>query len=201
MSSEPYEGSDALTSFDTVIDIAIPKYEEGVARARSVTPSTMQSMAGVLIPQVFSLTFAVRALVRDGFLFSAHVLLRPLIERVCILMYLDRYPSEIEIWKRGWKHGEAPSLSRMFDKLKAPFPNLADVTGSQMTSDLNGLVHGKPEAAHWNLTGLGHSPGLIRDNPELCDIVCRQAAHYLAVTTLLIGRYFPDASPQRTDSP
>lgn len=197
MSTEPYAEHEALIAFDTVIDIAIEKYKEGMARASLEAPSDMQAMAGALIPQITSLAFAIRALVSEGYLFAASVLIRPFTERVCILMYLDKHPEDIAIWKRGWKSGDAPSLSRMFDMLKASDSSVSHVPGWQMTADLNDLVHGKPDAAFWNLTKNGHSPGLITDNPELCGIICKQAAHFLAVTALLIGRYFPERSAQR----
>lgn len=196
MPTEPYEGHDALIAFDKVIEITLERYKIGAENASIGPQSDMQAMAGRLIPQITSLAFAIRFLIRDGFLFPANVLIRPLTERVTILMYLDKYPEDIEVWKRGWKFGEAPSLSRMFDKLKEGNSSDSNFPGWKMTADLNDLVHGKPDAAFWNRTKGGYLPSTISDNPELCGLVCKQAAHFLAATALIIGKYFP-SEPSR----
>jgi len=59
-------------------------------------------LACQVIPQSLSIMLSIRELIRQGYLFGAHVLVRALVERAAILLYLHLYPEEIERWNRGW---------------------------------------------------------------------------------------------------
>ena len=72
-------------------------------------------MACLVIPQALSIALSIRELIRQGYLFGAHVFLRALVERAAILLYLHLYPDEIERWNRGWHQNDAPGLAKMFD--------------------------------------------------------------------------------------
>jgi len=69
--------------------------------------SDHQEMACQVIAQALSIALSIRELIRQGYLFGAHVLLRALVERAAILLYLHLYPNDIERWKRGWHQGDA----------------------------------------------------------------------------------------------
>lgn len=53
---------------------------------RNLTP--LQSAATELLPHGFSIPLGIRELVRQGYLISAEILLRPLIERAAVIGYL-----------------------------------------------------------------------------------------------------------------
>jgi hypothetical protein len=141
------------------------------------------------------LSLSIRELVRQGYLYGALVLRRSLAERAMILLYLHRFPEAVEIWKRGWRHRERPSLSEMFSRIGGDkFPGW----GPEVTRSLNSLTHGDPASAMWNLieTGhgeMGHAASKILDRPDLCDRVSVDAAAWMAVLLGTMHAIFPDA--------
>jgi hypothetical protein len=65
------------------------------------------------------ISLSIRELIRQGYLFGAHVLKRSLIERVIILLYLHTFPNKINLWvDGGWEYRKAPSLTKMMDEIK-----------------------------------------------------------------------------------
>src|SRR5260221_14660688 len=89
--------------------------EEPATHQIDKTP--IQWAACQLIPQSVSLALSTRELVRQAYLFGALVLIRPLIERSVILVYLLNFPDALPIWQRGWLHTEAPSLAKMLGRI------------------------------------------------------------------------------------
>jgi len=58
-------------------------------------------------------------LVRTGYLFSAEILLRPLIERVAVISYLMHIGDKaLDLWEQGWPYKTRPPLSKMLDSIK-----------------------------------------------------------------------------------
>ena len=93
-----------------------------------------------------------RRLVRQGYLFGALNLLRPLLQRIIILYYLHARPEAMDKWKRGWQHNEAPTLAKMMNDLgQKHWKNI----GPAITGPLNGVLHGKPESAIWTTAARG----------------------------------------------
>ena len=155
----------------------------------------------MVIPQAVSLALSIRELIRQGYLFGAHVLVRPLAERACILLYLHNYSADIAKWKAGWSHRDAPSLAQMFDAIQRAGSSKLNIRGVDLTASLNALVHGKPESARWNQTGAsgvraGHAASKLLQRPDICDEVSAQAMTWLAVTLAMMVTYFPDAKEQ-----
>lgn len=73
-----------------------------------------------------------------------------------------------------------------------------DLRGADLTASMNSLVHGKPDSARWNQTGLsgeqaGHAPSKLLHRPDLSDEVSSDAIAWLAVTLTMMITYFPDA--------
>ncbi len=112
------------------------------------------------------------------------VLLRALVERAAILLYLHFYPTEIERWKRGWEYNDAPSLAKMFDAIQAKQQLGPAIRGRDLTAPMNSLLHSKPDSAPWNMvplgeTGFGHAVSKILNRPDLCDDLCASAIPWL----------------------
>lgn len=154
-------------------------------------------MACLVIPQALSIALSIRELIRQGYLFGAHVLVRALVERAIILQYLHFYPEKIECWKRGWNHGDAPSLATMFDAIQAKSDRETVIRGRDFTASMNSLLHGKPDSAPWNLVplgedGLGHAVSKILNRPELCDELCANVMPWIAVVQGMMAAYFPE---------
>src|SRR5258708_5081296 len=162
--------------------------------------SDHQEMACQVIAQALSIALSMRELVRQGYLFGAHVLLRALVERAAILLYLDLYPADIEQWKRGWHQKDAPGLAKMFDKIQAKSKHHAVISGRDLTATMNSLLHSKPGSAPWNMVplgeaGFGHAVSKILNRPDLCDDLCANIIPWLAAIQGMMAAYFPAEPP------
>jgi hypothetical protein len=194
---EPYLGRNLLLHFDQLISSAMEQNAFTAPRSHGRALSAQQEMAGQVIAQALSITLSIRELIRQGYLFGAHVLLRALVERAVILLYLHLHPTEIERWKRGWNQGDAPGLAKMLDAIKAKQQLHTSVSGRDLTAAMNSLLHAKPDSAPWNMVPLGdrsagHAVSKILNRPDLCDELCANAIPWLAVVQGMMAAYFPD---------
>ena len=191
-SNEPYLGRQSLKAFDDLIIACLAANSESAPKSHQIDKSDFQDAACQLIPQSISLALSIRELVRQGYLFGALTLIRPLAERSVTLMYLRKNPEKIQIWNRGWKHNEAPNLSQMLNDLgKGQFPEI----GPEITRPFNSLIHGKPDSAKWSLISLGdgqfgHGVSKILDNPQLCDQICVDTAVWLSSVMIIMLESF-----------
>src|SRR3984885_3400583 len=117
-SSEPYRGRPVLVELDRLICSTLELSNKIAPRSHGPTLSDEQYMAGQLIAQGLSLAQSIRDLIRQGHLFGGAVLVRPLMERAVMLLYLFVFPEEIGIWNRGWNRKEAPDLARMIRRMQ-----------------------------------------------------------------------------------
>jgi hypothetical protein len=197
--NEPYLGRELLFHFDNVICSCLEQSGKVAPHTHEIAKTDLQQAACQLIPQAISIALSVRELIRQGYLFGALVLVRPLSERAAILMYLHEKPAEIAKWNRGWRHNEAPSLARMFESIATASGHPLPVKGHQLTALHNSVLHGKPDCAVWSMMPLqggrfGHMPSKILDNPALCDEICAQVVPWLVCVQGMIGAYFPELS-------
>ena len=193
-SNEPYLGRESVRAFDNMIVACLEANAVVAPRTHVVDPTALQRAANQIIPQGLSLALSIRELVRQGYLFGALVLLRPLVERAAILRYLVEQPDKLEIWERGWRHRERPSLATMLNALgKDSFPDI----GKELTRPYNSLTHGDPASSRWNLIkigeeSLGYSVSKILNNPALCDSICAEAATWLSIFMVTMLEIYPD---------
>lgn len=193
--NEPYLGRETVFAFDNSIIACMEANARIAPYTHKIEKSELQWAACQIIPQGISIALSIRELVRQGYLFGAIVLMRSLMERATIILYLHHNPEKIEIWKRGWKHKERPSLSEMLDSIgKDRFPNM----GGAITSSYNSLTHGDPESAAWNLIQskdgkIGYSVSKIIDDPSLCDKICLEGSTWILVLTSMASAIFPKA--------
>jgi hypothetical protein len=187
--NEPYLGRQSVFHFDQVILAALETNAEVAAFTHQHADglSDLQKAACQVVPQGINLALSIRELVRQGYLFAAAVLMRPLIERAAIISYLQQRPEEVRLWKDGWRHRERPSLATMLSTMQ----DEADIEEAKKICDtFNHLVHGDPIGSSFNLInlgprGLGYAVGKALSEPALCDFVCFQTYCYLIV---LMGR-------------
>ncbi len=194
--NEPYLGRESVYHFDQVIISCLERNALVAQHTHQGALSDLQKAACQIIPQGINLALAIRELVRQGYLFAALVLMRPLIERAAIISYLEAHPDETEIWQRGWQFGKRPSLSKMLDTMGGE----ADIQVARRICETFGhVVHGDPISSQWNLVelgdgGLGYSVGKVINDPELCDFICFQSYCYLIVLMGMMTACFPNAS-------
>jgi len=195
--NEPYLGRNLLFHFDQIISSAMEQNALTAPQSHGRELSDHQRMACQVIPQSLSIMLSIRELIRQGYLFGAHVLVRALVERATILLYLDLYPEKIESWKKGWHHRDAPSLAQMFDAIQKKQQRDPAIPGRDLTASMNSLLHAKPDSAPWNIVSLsdgtpGHAVSKILDHPELCDELCANVIPWVVVVQSMMAAYFPN---------
>jgi len=202
--TEPYLGRQLLFHLDQIISATLEQNAKIASTSHSQSLSDNQKMACQVIAQAISLALSIRELIRQGYLFGAHVLKRSLFERQTILLYLHLFPEDIEKWNRGWHSGDAPGLARMLDAIQNKLKRNPVVRGKDLTKGMNSLMHAKPDSAPWNLVPLGgnnvgHAVSKILNRPELCDDLCADVIPSLAIVQAMMSAYFPvETSTQQT---
>lgn len=187
--NEPYLGRKSVFHFDQVIlscletDAQISAY----THKHKNELTDLQKAACQIIPQGINIALSIRELIRQGYLFGAAVLMRPLIERAAIISYLCEKPESVDIWKNGWKYGERPSFGEMLITMNA---NSDKKQRKDICDTFNSLTHGDPMSAGFNLVnlpegGMGYSVSKTLHEPEFCDFICFQAYLFLIV---IMGR-------------
>ncbi len=204
--NEPYLGRELLFHFDQLISSAMEQNAVTAPTSHGQALNDHQRMACQVIAQALSIALSIRELIRQGYLFGAHVLLRALVERAAILLYLHLLPDEIEKWNRGWHHQNAPSLANMFEAIQKKQKRESVVRGGDLTSAMNSLMHAKPDSAPWNLISLGekevgHAVSKILNRPELCDDLCGNVIPWLVVIQAMMAAYFPNESSAQQGAP
>lgn len=195
--NEPYLGRNLLFHFDQIIRSVMDRNTATALASHGRTLSEHQVAACQLIPQAMSIMLSIRELIRQGYLFGGHVLLRAMIERSAILLYLHLYPEQIECWKRGWQQKEAPGLAKMLDDIQKSLNHNPRVAGRDLTAHMNSLLHAKPDSAPWNLVSIGdnrvgHAVSKILNRPDLCDELCVKAIPWGVVVLAMMGTYFSE---------
>jgi len=191
--NEPYLGRESLYNFDQVILSCLQANTELLSYNKKVTKNRIQKVATQIIPPGISIALSIRELVRQGYLFGAVILMRPLIERAAIISYLCDNPKEIDKWEAGWKYGKRPSLLKMLTKMGSQ----TDISGAKVVCEtFNHIVHGDPEGATFDLIKnkegeLGYSISKSLNNPDLCDFICLQSYLYLIILMARMAECFP----------
>jgi len=88
--NEPYLGRQSVFHFDQVIISCLEANAEIAAYTHKNELNDLQKAACQIIPQGINLALSIREMVRQGYLFAAAVLMRPLIERAAIISYLHK---------------------------------------------------------------------------------------------------------------
>jgi hypothetical protein len=115
--SEPYLGHPTLLEFDRAIPSAMKTHARLAQRTFHRTLSPVEQAAAQLVPQAVSIALSIRELIRQGYLFSAGLLLRPLIERVGTVEYLRVHPEAVAAWHSGWPRREQPCLQELLEAI------------------------------------------------------------------------------------
>jgi hypothetical protein len=194
---EPYLGRELLFHFDKMISCCLENNSVISKLTHKIQLTELQKMASQVIPQSINISLSIRELIRQGYLFGAHVLKRSLIERVVILLYIHIFPDKINLWAEGWEFRKAPSLAKMMDEIKQHEGWELETKGYELTASLNSLVHGKPDSAFWGMVvmedgNLGNAPSKMINSPKLCDNLCADIVPWLVVVVSMMCAYFPE---------
>jgi len=201
--NEPYLGMKSVLWFDRIICWSTEANASVAAwtqeNAGAMTP--LQRAACQVLPQGVGIALSIRELIRQAYLFSAMILVRPLVERAAVISYLDDHPSAIPLWEDGWRHGKRPSLASMLASMAGGLPvaEAQKVCGAH-----NHMVHGDPTSSYENLVNLGggrigYASGKMLDSPRLCDGIAMESQCYLIVLTGRMSSVFPDVEIRDLD--
>lgn len=194
--NEPYLGLESVLWFDRIIcwaleaNTTVAKWT--IDHRSSLT--RLQLAACQVIPQGISIALSIRELIRQGYLFSAMILIRPLIERAAVISYLDLHPDTVALWENGWKYGKRPSLAVMMNEMSG---GVGEEEAQKICSEHNHIVHGDPLSCFHNIVllndgSIGYASGKILDNSELCDGIAMEAQCYLVVLAGRMSKIFPE---------
>jgi hypothetical protein len=199
--NEPYLGLPSVLWFDRIIVWALENNSRVAAHThmRLDHLSALQKAACQIIPQGINLALSIRELVRQGYLFPAMVLMRPLIERAAVLSYLALNPGAVALWESGWKHAERPPLATMLQAMGGPEVNAAEAR--KICTAHNHIVHADPVGTYYNLVHLGdgraaYASSKMLDSPDMADSICMEAQCYLIVLGARMAQVFADVEMQ-----
>ncbi len=203
--NEPYLGLESVLWFDRIICWSLESNTKVArwTRQNSGALTGFQRAGCQIIPQGVSIALSIRELIRQAYLLSALILVRPLIERAAVVSYLDSNPAAVAEWESGWRHGVRPSLANMLASMAGGVP-VAEA--QKICSAHNHMVHGDPLSCYNNLITLpdgaaGYASGKILDNPRLCDEVAMETQCYLVVLSGRMCSIFPDVELQCPPNP
>ena len=196
--NEPYLGRPALLAFDQAIPGAMQQNTAIARHTFEIAKSPAQDAVCELVPQVISIALSIRELLRQAYLFSAVVLLRPMLERLALVVYLRDTPAAVAAWHAGWDRKAQPSFDKLMDHLvSANLGSTTEEQRKQFASLLHKAVHPDPMAAIWNRTSRdgrpAHASGKLTEEPEVCDF-CAVFTHRCMVHAIRVAAsVFPDA--------
>ena len=171
--NEPYLGRAQLLAFDRAIPAAMQLNIAVAARTFEIKMSPQQAAVSEIVPQGISIALGVRELIRQGYLFSAAILLRPLLERTALVFYLLDTPAAVTAWHAGWPRSDQPSLPKLIEHLLSRAGKSGTLGVKELATMLHKVVHSDPMAAHWNTTSkhgrVAYASGKTIDAPDVAD--------------------------------
>jgi hypothetical protein len=194
--NEPYLGSKSLLAFDLAIPRAMQVHAAIGPKTFSGQLSPLQQCATEIIPQGISIALSIRELIRQAYLFSSAVLLRPLVERTGLIQYLVTYPHAVEAWHAGWPRKAQPAFDTLFALV---MPDASVDHREQITSLMHKLVHTDPKSALFNMFrlpdgSLAFASGKVLSRPDSAEVIADLAHHCLrrlTATSALVFGYEP----------
>lgn len=147
--TEPYLGRELLKLFDETIIKSMAVHRNLGARTYAIDLTPLQFAAVEIIPQGISIALSMRELVRQAYLFSAGILMRPLVERAGMICYLHKNPKAVSAWHSGWPRKSQPKFELLLDLV---MPSETDEERKSTQELLHKLVHSDPVSASLNAT-------------------------------------------------
>jgi hypothetical protein len=205
-SDEPYLGREPLFAFDNLICSCLELNSKCAPVSHGGPLSDLQHALCILVPQTITLALSIRELIRQGYLFGAKVLVRPLTERGVTILYLFKNPDALRIWDDGWKHNKRPTLQQMVEYLNQNLLNGAFPSMQGFTHDLNSTTHGDPLSAQWNVVLRDDGapvflPSKNLCSPQLADEIWAETIPWLASTMGIMSAAFgqQEGAPNKAD--
>lgn len=179
--NEPYLGRPLLTLFDQTISKSMTVHRRLASRTYATDLTPLQIAATEIVPQGVSIALSMRELIRQAYLYSAGILMRPLVERTGTICYLQANPSALLAWTCGWPRRSQPAFQDLLDLV---MPSDSEEERESTRELLHKLVHSDPKSAAFNATtrsdGLRASAaGKELAEPVKADAISAFATHCL----------------------
>lgn len=192
---EPYLGRELLFRFDNLICSCLELNSKCAPASHSGSLSKFQQALCILVPQTITLALAIRELIRQGYLFGAKVLVRPLTERAVTTLYLWKSPDALRIWDDGWEYKKRPKLQQMVDYLNKELLQGEHVSAKGFAHELNSATHGDPLSAKWNVIFREDGAPVFPvsknlSSPQLADEICAEVIPWLAAIMGIMSAAF-----------
>lgn len=179
--NEPYLGLPMVHALDLTIPRAMEIYAAIGRRTFEMNLTPLQQAVAVVIPQGISISLSIRELIRQAYLYSGAILLRPLVERTGMAQFLLQNPSAVDAWHAGWPRRSQPEF-RALVELVMPDGSARE---HKLTKEiLHKLVHVDPKGAAFNMFArsdgsLAFASGKELQQPAKADAICQLATHCL----------------------
>jgi len=192
---EPYLGRELLFQFDKLICACMELNSKCAPNSHGRSLSSFQRALCILVPQTITIALSIRELIRQGYLFGAKVLMRPLTERAVTILYLSKNSIGLRIWDDGWAYNKRPRLQEMIEYLNSQLLQGAYPSVKGFTHELNSATHGDPLSAQWNVVFREDGTPMFPvsknlSSPQLADEICAEAIAWLAATMGIMGGAF-----------
>jgi len=179
--NEPYLGRQLLVLFDRTITKSMAVHRQLGARTFATDLTAIQIAAVEIIPQGISIALSMRELIRQAYLFSAGILMRPLIERTGMIYHLHGNAAAIEAWNNGWPRKSQPTFDNLLDLVMGQG---SDEEREAAKTVLHKLVHSDPRSASFNATVrsdglLASASGKELNEPMKADTISALATNCL----------------------
>ncbi|MGL4667925.1 MAG: hypothetical protein ACRCWR_08340 [Saezia sp.] len=192
---EPYLGQPKLYELDKMIILFLEKNSTIAAytQKNKVSLTNIERAGCTLIPSSFTLILSIRELLRQGYLYGAAVLMRPVVERVAILSYLCDKPGALEIWGNGWKLKERPSFRELIENMGKSQKHKGQ---NEFISILHSLIHGGEDSLSYggttdSLGRQGFSASKSLKNPKKCNDISHMMVCMLLILLARRDQIFP----------
>jgi len=179
--NEPYLGDAELLAFDQMIPLAMAVNTSIAARTFEGNLDELQIAATEIIPQGVSISLSIRELIRQAYLYSAAILVRPLIDRAGTICWLRDHPNALMFWRNGWPRKDQPSFEMLMAHLH---PTAEQDFKKDFVRMLHKHVHSDPEGSSYNMFErndgtLIFPSGKIVDQPEVATYLSVMGRTYL----------------------
>jgi len=212
LATDPYLGRLPLHALDLLIPALCAVNQEAAnwTKTHESGMSELQNACCYIIPNAVQISLSIRELIRSGYLFSAKILIRSLVERVLVISVFQKKPEKIEKWLKTKGTNNKPSYAEMLESIEE-FKRFSEIEGVDMITlikgyidDLHSVVHVDVLGLHQNtlLTSEGelrYLSGADHNNPLLADEVCQQTLIFITLLMSRIAQIFPEISARRAD--
>ncbi|MEM9753286.1 MAG: hypothetical protein AAF916_07855 [Planctomycetota bacterium] len=183
----------SMLALDACVSVCLKASNHVALQSRTMVMLQHQSVAAVLLPQSLYIGLSIESLLKQGYLLSAAILMRPMWERIGTAFYLKKNKPKIAAWRSNWNGKRPPSLKTLLDAIDGEIDEVRDVDG---ISTLHGLVHGNWEEMGCSISSqsssqVGVSAGPIADAPEHVDHFALQTAIGCHVVAVAFRNFFP----------